>query len=513
MKKGNKKPAKHIYINIYKNTLAMKKTILLFLLCFVQVSLLAQENNYLPFVEEGKVWNMYCHYEDYLPFPNYHYRYFIEGDTLIAGQNCKKLYAFNENNDKQTMYKMALFESEGKVYFIPCGSTENYILYDFTIPVGSSAIINDPIKPEWEFEMRNNKDEFTKIDGINRHCLFVNRVDDSEFPSGWWIEGIGSELGPLNTWGFEAAGNNRIFWSCEVNGESIYNKSNLQSAGKDEYYPEDTKWTEIRLDTLQYNSWYSKVNGEWMPNFETIEYYVQGEYTDEDFIYKKVYTNGPEWTDSLTLLIHESLYDNGIDNPINVTIFTNNEVPFPAGIYRFDWSIGQGLYYRDIMESNSTGEYPYLFYYGIIDEIKEGYFGGVKPLKYVDLDGKAPYIQGEPGTTNTKGGRIIQGIGITEWNDGECLFGPPNPYMALSCYNTYYWDKYPKRHYRSMLVHFERNGEVLYDVWPEKGTTTGIKSPFSPSDEETLFDLQGRKLPAKPTQGIYIEEGKKRMVK
>ena len=28
-----------------------------------------------------------------------------------------------------------------------------------------------------------------------------------------------------------------------------------------EYYPEGTKWTEIRLDTLKYDNWYSKVNG------------------------------------------------------------------------------------------------------------------------------------------------------------------------------------------------------------------------------------------------------------
>ena len=44
------------------------------------------------------------------------------------------------------------------------------------------------------------------------------------------------------------------------------------------YFPEGTKWTEIRLDTLKYDSWYSKVGDEWVPNFETIEYYVKGEY-------------------------------------------------------------------------------------------------------------------------------------------------------------------------------------------------------------------------------------------
>ena len=48
-----------------------------------------------------------------------------------------------------------------------------------------------------------------------------------------------------------------------------------------EYYPEGTKWTEIRLDTLKYDSWYSKEGDEWLPNFETIEYYVKGEYIDK----------------------------------------------------------------------------------------------------------------------------------------------------------------------------------------------------------------------------------------
>ena len=70
-----------------------------------------------------------------------------------------------------------------------------------------------------------------------------------------------------------------------------------------DYFPEGTKWTEIRLDTMKYDSWYSKVGDEWVPNFETLEYYVKGEYTDNyGNIFRSVYTNGPEWTDSLDLL-------------------------------------------------------------------------------------------------------------------------------------------------------------------------------------------------------------------
>lgn len=63
-----------------------------------------------------------------------------------------------------------------------------------------------------------------------------------------------------------------------------------------EYFPEGTKWTEIRLDTLKNNSWYTSFNGGWVPHFETIEYYVKGEFIDKFHgdgkdKYKCVYTN------------------------------------------------------------------------------------------------------------------------------------------------------------------------------------------------------------------------------
>lgn len=289
-----------------------------------------------------------------------------------------------------------------------------------------------------------------------------------------------------------------------------------------EYYPEGTKWTEIRLDTLKYDSWYSKVSDEWVPNFETIEYYVKGEYSDRDWIYKKVYTNGPEWTDSLTLLILEEGDAEFVGHdcvmvsvPIQYYDWNNhltNGALWSGMAYQFDWSIGKGIYFEDIMYSNTTGIPRYYEYYGIIDEIHEGNFGGVRPLKYVDLDGKAPECGkwDNPQKVDTQGGRIIQGIGITEWNNGECLFGPPDPYCAWRLNQE---DSYEERHYCSLLVHFERNGEVLYDVWPENGATDGMKSisKAKAPNVNGLFDLQGRRLNGKPAKGVYIENGRKRM--
>jgi len=276
-----------------------------------------------------------------------------------------------------------------------------------------------------------------------------------------------------------------------------------------EYFPEGTKWTEIRLDTLRHDSWYSKVDDEWVPNFETVEYYVKGEYTENNGSkYKCVYTNGPEWTDSLTLLIQEGY------NSVLVSVLGHDyegifRPLYPGEVYQFDWSVGKGLYFTDILMSNTTYVVRYECYYGIINEIKEGNFGGVRPLKYVDLDGKAPECgqYDNPQKVDTQGGRIIHGIGITGWNDGECLFGAPRPYVAAATWNF----DVNVRNYRSMLVHFERNGEVLYDVWPEKKLTEGIKSmnrEIAPN--ANTFDLQGRQLSGRPQRGgVYIQNGRK----
>ena len=269
-----------------------------------------------------------------------------------------------------------------------------------------------------------------------------------------------------------------------------------------EYYPEGTKWTEIRLDTLKYDSWYSKIGDEWVPNFETIEYYVKGEYEDKyrESPYKYVHTNGPEWTDSLTLLIYEGKVD-GYDMGVLVTIpvFYENELFLPntGTAYQFNWNIGQMLKFRDIISSNTTEIYsPGTFDFGKIEEIKEGEFGGVRTLKYTDVNDV----------------RIIQGIGVTEWNDGECIFGPVEPYRALAAFKEGF--PYEERHYRSMLVHFERNDEVLYDLWPEKGTN-GIKIVNNSEKKINInyYDLQGRKLQQTPQKGIFIQNSRKVAVK
>lgn len=252
-----------------------------------------------------------------------------------------------------------------------------------------------------------------------------------------------------------------------------------------QYFPEGTKWTEIRLDTLKYDSWYSKVGGEWIPNFETVDYYVNGEYKDKTLDYwtfRRVYTSSENWTDSLTMLISEGEF--GVE--VDVANFYENQLSLqPAAFYQLEWEAGTMIEFKDIISANCDCIFPPdKFDFGVVEDIQVGDFGGVRPLKYSDVNGV----------------RLVQGIGVTNWNDGECIFGPLRPYEALE-----YGEK---RNYRSMLVHFERNGEVLYDLWPSTNGMMSVRS-IDTIISSSNYDLSGRKLLDTPHRGLYIRSGKK----
>ena len=264
------------------------------------------------------------------------------------------------------------------------------------------------------------------------------------------------------------------------------------------YFPEGTKWTEIRLDTLKYNSWHSKVGDEWVPNYETIEYRVQGEYIDERFNdkYSCIFTNGPEWADSLTLLIYGGRnQDADWFGGIAVAAFDDDgqlSWPCHGQMYPLSWEVGTIMRSLSINMAGITGFSDWIKWnvYGTVEEIKEGDFGGVRPLKYSDVNGI----------------RFIQGIGVASWNDGECIFGPIRPYEVLSALGAV---EDEQRHYRSMLVHFERDGEVLYNVWPAKEATTEEPITFTEGQMATIV------LPIEPdaSKGKFyrldrVEEGK-----
>ena len=50
-----------------------------------------------------------------------------------------------------------------------------------------------------------------------------------------------------------------------------------------DYYEEGTSWTELKLDTLKYESWFTEVNDggttKYIPNYERTDFYIKGDTT------------------------------------------------------------------------------------------------------------------------------------------------------------------------------------------------------------------------------------------
>ncbi|MEE1236148.1 MAG: hypothetical protein UHS50_10750 [Bacteroidaceae bacterium] len=285
------------------------------------------------------------------------------------------------------------------------------------------------------------------------------------------------------------------------------------------YLNNRSRWTEIRLDTLLYDSWYSAVETEegtaYVPNFEIVEYKINSEmqafeYEWGSYDLQDVIATTPDGHSRLVCyrcysLDKEGVYQGTYDQFTHIAI-RNQAEPFavmePAETYCWaDWNVGEDLYFIDLFTSQTTG-FPRTTPYGKIVEVGKDFFGGAKPLEYALLD---------------NGRRIIKGIGVTTWNGKECIVGPA---YVNECADWYVndnilqdeakMDEIKNTHHRSMLVRFEHDGEVLYNMWPNaKGEITqGVPQIAGAQKAKGIYDLQGRKLTRQSDKGLYIEDGK-----
>lgn len=212
----------------------LRLSVLIFFMMTME-TLSASTNNEKLLIEEGKVWQMlYSNVEASDIYPDYEYSYYIEGDTIVAGKDCKKLYSHNKNNDEDIIYEMAVYEEDNKVYYAPSLHYRFYILYDWGCEIGGSCSIDDTVHPEsMPITIDIHEQRSITVCNITYSARKISRRaanDEEEYPSGWWIEGIGSEGGLLNTWGFESIGNHHHLIRCEADGEIIFTTSEFREA-------------------------------------------------------------------------------------------------------------------------------------------------------------------------------------------------------------------------------------------------------------------------------------------
>ena len=161
---------------------------------------LAQEwyTEYVPFVEEGKVW--YCGYGlgggTVSPEDPHGYGiaciFTMSGDTLIGGQSYKKVACQYEDfyGDKEQHYYCAVREASYRVFLIEAGEKEEKLLYDFSAP--GEALV-----------MAYNDYRFARVSGERPYFCPTRQVEfmlcelsgDEVLRSnilGLWMEGVGA---------------------------------------------------------------------------------------------------------------------------------------------------------------------------------------------------------------------------------------------------------------------------------------------------------------------------------
>lgn len=146
-----------------------------------------------PIAQEGKAW----HIKTQIPYYDDRYTHdvhmWIEGDTIVEGLTCKKLYKHTRlrYSDEEGTLQVGYCRQEGERYF-----QNGELLFDLGLEVGDTFV---PRRGMPLIVKAVGDTTFT--DGLRRKCLMVVDQMDAErnfYRHDYWVEGIGSlQMGVL----------------------------------------------------------------------------------------------------------------------------------------------------------------------------------------------------------------------------------------------------------------------------------------------------------------------------
>ena len=211
------------------------------------------QNNYRPFVEEGKVWKVGDTYgisDGTVKLVEY---YYFDGDTIIDGKTCKQmmrqLYVNPDYPNYASIIQYPLltkngvwYEKDKKVYVYNLASKQFIMMYDFSLEANDTLLIDESpyvIGPKLTGELHGFKGVYRDImwaslDGNNSYCTT-------------WLEGVGGIDGPTNNvYSVHDGETNyaQFLMSCTVGDEVIY----LNDEYEDGATPDEREAKKHRFD-------------------------------------------------------------------------------------------------------------------------------------------------------------------------------------------------------------------------------------------------------------------------
>ncbi len=194
-------------------------------LVFLPFLMMAQDE-YEPFIVEGKVW-----YYDYVTYvgttrKSYTYKMYFNGDTIIGGKSCK--YLIEERPNTPLYVTGACYEEDGKVWMIYrrfSDSSQPRLLFDFSCHEGDT-LTNLYCWEGDSFKVQGV--ETVSSFGRERRLVSLSSVKYPQNSVGYWLEGVGSRYEMFDIWPSFAASVKFLY--CELNGERIADQSSFGDA-------------------------------------------------------------------------------------------------------------------------------------------------------------------------------------------------------------------------------------------------------------------------------------------
>ncbi len=282
---------------------------------------------YHPIVEDGKQWNVLFSYPWNPPEPQHKYTdiYKIEGDTLVDGVSYKVMYTTrNEDLTGWSVCGVIRETEDRQVLYRRDGSSYDEILYDFSMEVGDTIIMNGSgFYPDRMFVVETNE---ILINGEPRKQIVLEYSwGDQEV----WIEGIGSLYGIVDSGSLFLTGGSTNLLCYYEDGDLIWQNT---TPGYDECYmvyptpptpPEPHHFAPLGAE------WYFHV-------------WSQGPITEPPFSYIRKTVSGVEEVQGHTCSVID-LYDYVYEED-NIVYWYNQDNDAFTVLYDFNAEAGESWY-------------------------------------------------------------------------------------------------------------------------------------------------------------------------
>ncbi len=120
----------------------------------------------------------------------------FEGDTLVEGKTYKKVFISEDEAARFWIFTEELVREEnGRVYYRDQSGNEG-LIYDFNLLPGDEVTVTNTLAPDGLKLTMVEIDSVETFDGYRKRWKLI--LDEFSAPE-YWIEGIGSESGVLNS--------------------------------------------------------------------------------------------------------------------------------------------------------------------------------------------------------------------------------------------------------------------------------------------------------------------------